>query len=374
MKKITIGYLIIALILIFPLILGAGCELIPEVDITLPSPPPPEPEVTTNTTPINTEGEIPTSPIQAPPLPSIADAVAKVKPSVVAITTEFTTYDFFNRPTPGEGAGSGWIVREDGIIITNSHVVTGAESIIITLDDGRTFPAQAVRTDPLTDLAVVKIDAQNLPAADVGNSSQLRIGDWVVAIGNSLGLGTRATSGIVSAVEVRVEVSAGQTLYNLIQTDAAINPGNSGGPLVNMSGEVIGITSAKLAAVEGVGYAISSNEAIPIIEQLINPGYVTRPWLGVVLYTVDEFAVLKYNLEAEEGSLIVHMVPDSPADKAGLKDYDVIVSMGGKEITNTEEMIRAIHASEIGEKVEIVFWRGPDKHTTYATLIEKPRN
>lgn len=373
MKKITI---IIALILIFPLILGAGCELIPEVDITLPSSPPPEPTVTTNTTPINTEGEIPISQRQAPPLPGIADVVAKVKPSVVAITTEFTTYDFFNRPTLGEGAGSGWIVREDGIIITNSHVVTGAESIIITLDDGRTFPAQAVRTDPLTDLAVVKIDAQNLPAADVGNSSQLRIGDWVVAIGNSLGLGTRATSGIVSAVEVRVEVSAGQTLYNLIQTDAAINPGNSGGPLVNMAGEVIGITSAKLAAVEveGIGYAISSNEAIPIIEQLINPGYVTRPWLGVVLYTVDEFAILKYNLEVEEGSLIVYLVAGSPADKAGLKEYDVIVSMGGKEITNTEEMIRAIHAGEIGKKVEIVFWRGPDKHTIDATLIEKPRN
>jgi len=370
MKQTNIRYMIVALTLILPLILGTGCDLITGVET-----PPPSPPVTANTTPITGEGTIPVGQGQAQILPSIADVVAKVKPSVVAITTEMTTVDFFNRPVIQEGAGSGWIIRGDGIIITNNHVVEGAETITITLDDGSTFPAETVRTDPFTDLAVIKIDAQDLPAADIGNSDNLRVGDWVVAIGNSLGLGIRATSGIVSAVCVRVDVDAGQTLYNLIQTDAAINPGNSGGPLVNMAGEVIGITSAKLAAVEveGVGYAISSNEAVPIIEQLIGTGYVVRPYLGVVLYTVDQFAIYRYELAVETGALIVHVAPGSPADIAGLKENDVIVSMAGEEITDTEEMIRSIHTHSIGEEVEIIYWRGPNQHVTRATLVEKPR-
>lgn len=158
--------------------------------------------------------------------------------------------------------------------MTNNHVVAGAESITLTLDDGRTFPVDmnTLATDPLTDLAVLQIDAENLPAIDIGDSSALRVGDWVVAIGNSLGLGISATNGIVSGLEISLPVSSGQTLSDLIQTDAAINPGNSGGPLVNMKGEVIGITSVKIAAVgvEGLGYAISINEAIPIIEELIS--------------------------------------------------------------------------------------------------------
>ena len=209
--------------------------------------------------------------------------MAAVKPSVVAINTEVTITSFFG-PATQQGAGSGWILDKDGIIVTNNHVVEGAKTITVTMDDGRTFTVnnKSVYTDSLNDLAVLRIDAKNLPALKLGDSSKLRVGDWVVAIGNSLGQGIRATEGIVSRKGVSLPVDQGQTLYDLIETSAAINPGNSGGPLVNMAGEVIGITSAKIAdiGVEGMGYAISIDTATPIIQELVNKGYVSPPLPG----------------------------------------------------------------------------------------------
>ena len=371
MKRINIRELIISLTLILSLTLSTGCALLPDADTSPPSSPP----ATHNATPID-PGWTPPTENQAPILPSIADVVAKIKPSVVAINTEVVTFDILNQPRTQEGTGSGWIIREDGIIITNNHVVEGAKNIIVTLDDGRTFPVDmnTIATDLRTDLAVLKIDAENLPAATIGDSLKLRVGDWLVAIGNSLGLGISATKGIVSALGVQLPVSPGQTLHDLIQTDAAINPGNSGGPLVNMAGEVIGITSIKVAqvGVEGMGYAISTNEAMPIIQQLINTGYVVRPWLGVSLYSVDQFVVLRYNLAVEKGAFIVHVASGSPADEAGIKADDVITKFGDQEITDSNELIQAIHDSQVGQKVEITFWRGETKITTYTTLIESP--
>ena len=307
-------------------------------------------------------------------LPSIADVVALVKPSVVAINTEYVTYDIFNRPSTQLGAGSGWIIDEDGFIVTNNHVVEGAESVTITLADGRTFPAVTIRTDYLSDLAIIKINADNLTAVKVGNSAALRVGDWVIAIGNSLGLGISATKGIVSAQGISLPVSEGQTLDDLVQTDAAINPGNSGGPLVNMAGEVIGITSVKVAqvGVEGMGYAISSNTATPIIQQLVQQGYVVRPWLGVVISSVSQWLVLTYDLAVDEGAFITEVASGSPADDAGIKPGDVITEFGGEEITTADELILAIHASEIGESIEIVYWRGETEHITQVILIERP--
>jgi len=297
-----------------------------------------------------------------------------VKPSVVAINTEVVGYDIFNRPFKQQGAGSGWIIDEDGIIVTNAHVVEGAKTITVTLDDGRTFAAETVRTDPLADLAVVKIDARNLPAANIGDSSRLRVGDWLVAIGNPLGLGISATTGIVSSLGISLSVAPGQTLYDLIQTDAAINPGNSGGPLVNMAGEVIGITSAKIAmvGVEGMGYAINMNTAKSIIEQLIKVGYVIRPWLGVVLRSVDQYIIFQYDLAVDKGAFITEVAPGSPADKAGIEPGDVIVGLNGQEIATAQQLIQAIHSSQIDQRVKITFWRGDAKNTTYATLIESP--
>jgi serine protease Do len=271
MKKINARDLVLPLIiLILFLTLGTACELPPYLDVSLP---PSHSTESANLAPVDNAQSTPPAESQLPVLLSVADVVAKVKPSVVAINAEVTVPGFFGRTFAEKVSGSGWIIDENGVIVTNAHVVDGAESITVTLDDGRTFPVDmsTVATDPQRDLAVLKIDAENLPAADIGDSSALRIGDWVVAIGNSLGLGISATNGIVSGLEVSLPVSSGQTLYHLIQTDAAINPGNSGGPLVNMSGQVIGITSVKIAAVgvEGLGYAISIDEAIPIIQELL---------------------------------------------------------------------------------------------------------
>jgi len=372
MKNINIKYLFISLVLILALTLSVGCGLLPETDTETPSSPP----ITENTTPIN-PGWTPPTESQVEILPSIAEVVAKVKPSVVAINTEFTGYDIFRRPFTQEGAGSGWIIDENGIIVTNNHVVEGAESITVTLDDGRTFPVDmdTVSTDWLTDMAILKIDAENLPAAIVGDSEKLRVGDWVVAIGNSLGERISATSGIVSALGVSLPISQDQTLYDLVQTDAAINPGNSGGPLVNMAGEVVGITSVKVAevGVEGMGYAISTDEAIPIIEELITVGYVVRPLLGVQnLLTVNQARADYYGLSVNRGVLIRGVLSGGPADIAGLNPGDVITKFNGQEILEVSELMRACHSYQVGETVEITYWRGKNQHTTSITLAQTP--
>jgi len=370
MKKLNLKYLLACLVIIVSLFITSGC-LLPPVDTTPPTNPPP---ATSTANPIDPGWTPPSTDGQNQILPSIADVVALVRPSVVAINTEYTSYDIFNRPFTQQGAGSGWIIDEDGLIVTNNHVVEEADSVTVTLVDGRTFSAETVRTDWVSDLAIVKVDARNLPAARVGDSDTLRVGDWVVAIGNSLGMGISATAGIVSAQGVSLSVSAGQTQEDLIQTDAAINPGNSGGPLVNMSGEVIGINSIKIAqvGVEGMGYAISSNTAQPIIQQLVQKGYVVRPWLGVGLHTVDQYAILTYNLAVDKGALITEVAAGSPAAEAGIETGDVITGFEGEEITSADDLIQAIHASEIGQSVEITFWRGNTQNTTRATLAENP--
>jgi serine protease Do len=370
MKRLNLKYLLASLVIIVFLLVASGCPL-PSIVTTPPTSPPP---TTSTATPINPGWTPPSTDGQVLALPSIADVVALVKPSVVAINTEYTSYDIFNQPFTQQAAGSGWIIDEDGLIVTNNHVVENADSVTVTLVDGRTFTAETVRTDSLSDLAIVKVNASNLPSAEVGDSDTLQVGDWVVAIGNSLGMGISATAGIVSAKGVSLSVSEGQTQEDLIQTDAAINPGNSGGPLVNMAGEVIGINSIKIAqvGVEGMGYAISSNTARPIIQQLVQKGYVVRPWLGVGLYTVDQYAVMRYGLAVEEGTLVTEVATDSPAAEAGIQAGDVITSFEGEDITSADDLVQAIHASDIGQRVEIIFWRGNTQNTTYATLVESP--
>ncbi|MFC1974637.1 S1C family serine protease [Chloroflexota bacterium] len=371
MNKTNIKYLLASIILILSLCMVSGCFYIetPSPPSSPPSPPPPE--VTAPTSPGWT---LPPLDGQKPALPDFISVVAKVKPSVVAINTEVVTFDIFNRPFTQEGAGSGWIIDKDGHIVTNNHVIEGAKSITVTMADDRTFTAGVVGADPLTDLAVLKVDATNLPVSDIGNSAKLRVGEWVLAIGNALGEGITAKQGIVSRLGVSIPVSEGQTLYDLIETSAAINPGNSGGPLVNMAGEVVGITSAKLAAVEveGLGFAISTESASPIIEALVQKGYVVRPWLGVGLGTVNEWLALRYNLAVDEGAFISEVAAGSPADKAGLQAEDIIVNMNGKETPTAQELIQTIHSSQIGQEIEITFWRGETKNTTRAILAENP--
>lgn len=293
--------------------------------------------------------------------PSFVDVVEKVRPSVVVIETETSE-------------GSGWIIDSDGIVVTNNHVVEDAESIFVTLDDGRTFPADSVSADPLTDIAIVRINARNLPAADISDFNNSKVGQPVAAIGNSLGQGISLKGGWVSRLNTSVIVD-GQWLFGLIETDAAINAGNSGGPLVNMNGEVIGITSVKLVGVEveGIGYAISIETALPVIEDLITQGFVIHPYLGVGgLHTVDAAIIAFFDLSIDRGVLLTSVAPGQPADAAGLEPEDVIVAIDDEEITSIEQLVGAIRSREVGQQIEITYWRGNTQIVTNATLVARP--
>jgi serine protease Do len=362
-------HILASLVLLVVLLAATGCALPGTATSLSPSPAP------AVATPI----PISPSPVlvdstMASPFPDFVSVIANVRPSVVAITTEVTGFSRFGGAFTQEGAGSGWIIDKDGLIVTNNHVVEGANSITVTLEDGRTFPAETVHTDPVADLAVVKINAQDLPALQIGDSSKLNVGEHVVAIGNSLGMGISATEGIVSALGVSLSVSPGQTLSGLIQTDAAINPGNSGGPLVNSQAKVVGINSAKVAqvGVEGMGYSISVKEAIPIIDQLITNGYVIRPYLGASLYTVDQFVAFRYGLAVDKGVLVTDVASGSPADTAGLKPGDIITAINDKEISEEGALTQTINASQIGQKIKLTYWRGKTQNNADITLSQSP--
>ena len=292
---------------------------------------------------------------------SFVDVVEKAKPSVVVVETD-------------TAAGSGWIIDADGIIVTNHHVIEGADNIYITLDDGRTFTAESVRSDPLTDIAIVYVDAQNLPAADVSDCCDLKVGQPVAAIGNALGRGISLKGGWISRLGVTLMLGD-LVHYGLIETDAAINEGNSGGPLVNMDGEVIGITSVKLVdvSIEGVGYAISMDTALPVINELIEVGFVTYPLLGIGgIHTVDFFIASSFGLDIDHGVLFTSVVPDTPAEEAGLEAEDIILAIDDVAVNTSEELVIIVRSKEVGQEIKITYWRNGSEHTTYATLIEMP--
>jgi serine protease Do len=363
---------IISLILCLSLLLSGGCDY-----ITVPNQPAGEsPRVSDNITTTPDPGWIPPEICDnGQKLVNFAPVVAAVRPGVVAISTEMVTYDWFNNPSTQAGAGSGWVIdAEQGYIVTNNHVIENALSIIVTLYDERSVPAEVVGTDRLSDLAVIQIDAVSLEALPLGNSADEAVGNWVLAVGNSLGLGISATHGIISALGVSLPVSETETVDDMIQTDTAINPGNSGGPLVNLGGEVIGITSIKTSAVgiEGMGYAIALHTALPIIQDIIHQGYVIRPFLGVSTRDADQYLQVRYNLVKNDGAFITYVVPGSPADKAGLKEKDIVEMINGQYLNDAQEFIKALHESAIGDSIELVYWRGSDRHTTTATLVESP--
>lgn len=375
--KYYIGFLVILL----AILAVTGCAL-PSFSLNIQTPDAPAPNapvtsVTVTPTPINPAFSVPsagTNTTTSAALPNFVSVISKVKPSVVAINTKIPALSIFGGNVTQEGAGSGWIIDSSGLIVTNNHVVEGAKSITVTLEDGRNFSADTVRIDTVTDLAVVKINAQNLPSAlKVGDSSKLQVGDWVVAIGNSLGQGISATKGIVSAMGVSVSADT-ETLYDLIQTDAAINPGNSGGPLVNLAGEVVGINSIKVSqvGVEGMGYAISIKEALPVINDLVTNGYVIRPWMGVGLYTLDRTVVLRYRLAVDSGVLVTQVAAGSPADVADIKAGDVITAIEGKDIASVDDLTHTIHGYQVGQQISVTYYRGNNKNSTMVKLAQSP--
>jgi serine protease Do len=271
--------------------------------------------------------------------------------------------DFFG-PRGGNGSpedfrqnslGSGFIIDGDGYIVTNNHVVDGANEIKVKLADGREFDASIVGRDPKTDLALIRIKgASNLTPITMGNSDELKVGGWVVAIGSPFGLEQTVTAGIVSA---KGRIIGSGPYDNFIQTDASINPGNSGGPLINMKGEVIGINTAIVASGQGIGFAIPIDTAKSVVAQLKGNGRVTRGWLGVSIQEITPALAASFGLKDRKGALVADVVKDGPADKAGIAQGDVIVEFDGKEITGSNDLPRIVAATPVGKDVAVKLLR-----------------
>ncbi len=325
---------------------------------------------------------------------AVRDVTQKVTPAVVQITNEQVQYDQYNNQgyNVPAGVGSGVIYDAQGHILTNNHVIAGASKLLVTLPDGRAFPAKLIGADPLTDLAVVQITGTNLPVAQLGNSSQLQVGDWVVAIGNALALpgGPTVTAGVVSALNRTVQepgttnssgyqTSQGPFLFDVIQTDAPINPGNSGGPLLNLAGQVVGINTLVAGQAEpgvsaqGIGFAISINAAKPIADQLVATGHVIHPYLGISYVNMNPAVATQLGVNPNTtGVAVVQVVQGSPAQIAGLKRRDVITAIDGKTFQSDSVLQQTLASHKPGDTVTLTVLRGTQKLTIKVTLADRP--
>lgn len=329
----------------------------------------------------------------------ITDVVTAVGPAVVRIDASRTVSqrvpDVFNDPTfrqffgdrmpqggqkrTERGLGSGFIVSEDGRIITNAHVVDGADTVTVTLKDGRILDGRVLGSDPVTDIAVIKVDERNLPAVTLGNSDQLQPGEWSIAIGNPLGLDNTVTVGIISAVgRSSNQVGVPDKRVEFIQTDTAINPGNSGGPLLNQQGEVIGVNTAIINGAQGLGFSIPINMVERIATELAETGKVEHPFLGIQMVTLSPTVKEEINtdpnsgltVDEDAGILVVRVLPDSPAAKGGLRAGDVITSVEGTTVADAAEVQRLVGNGKVGEKLTMEITRNGEVER----LAVKPGN
>lgn len=313
---------------------------------------------------------------------SFADLVERVSPAVVSIRTETTAPQFGRRrfhpfedflPVPpmprGGGVGSGFIIHTDGLIATNEHVIRNAEEIEVEFSDGTKHSATIVGVDEKTDIALIRVETSSpLPTVAFGDSDKVRPGDWVVAIGNPFDLDHTVTAGIVSAKHRSLLGS----YDDYIQTDAAINPGSSGGPLLNLSGEVIGINTAIREGANTVGFTIPINMAKQLIPQLFASGHVTRGWLGVVIQELSPDLAEKFEIGDREGALVSKVATDGPAQEAGVRVGDVIVEFDGKKIESYNELPRIVAAAPVGKEVDVVVVRSGKRKRVGVTLGELP--
>lgn len=271
------------------------------------------------------------------------------------------------------GMGSGFVIDETGVILTNSHVVKGADEVKVRFADGREFVATEVKTDPRADVAIVRIDApEGLEAIPLGDSGNMEVGDWVLAIGSPFGLDTTVTAGIISA---KGRVPGINQREDYLQTDAAINPGNSGGPLLNLKGEVIGINTAissRGGGNDGVGFAIPINMAKWVANQLIENGEVRRGYLGVMIQGLNGPLADKLNIDADAGALVAQVIADSPAEKAGLKPGDVVMKLDGEKVNSPKTLQNAVEKIEIGKSYDLEILRDGEKQTLSVTIEQMP--
>ena len=319
-------------------------------------------------------------------MPGFAPLVKKVKPAVVKVTSlsirerqSFFGDDFFDRffdsrPDRREkvpGIGSGFLISDDGYILTNNHVVQNAINVKIQTSDDKEYTAKIIGTDPRTDLALLKIDAKELPFIELGDSNQVEVGEWVLAIGNPLDQDLTVTSGIISAKGRQLGVA---DYEDFLQTDAAINRGNSGGPLINMEGKVIGINSVILAPSGGnigIGFAIPSNMAVKVVQDLKTKGRVVRGYLGVGISSLSDSDAKEFEFPAG-GVLVVNVEDGSPADKAGLKKYDLITRIDGKPVKTYSELSMKIASLSPGDEVEVTYFRKKEERVIKIKVVEAP--
>lgn len=315
-----------------------------------------------------------------------AEAVAqKVIPSVVGISTktQVTYQSFFGEQTQtATGVGTGIIVDSSGYILTNSHVVSdgSAQAITVQLADGKDVQGKVLWNDPTIDLAVVKIDAKNLVAAELGDSEDVNVGAYAVAIGNPLGMAFErsVTQGVISGLNRSISVTEGQkttTIDGLIQTDASINSGNSGGPLLNSKGQVIGINTAKAQSGEGLGFAIPINTAKPIVQQIISKGEFNRSYIGIKGVSIQDLikAYPDQKFDSDKGAYVVQIYTDSPAAKAGIKEEDIIIGANDKEIDTMTQLISYLYQYRPGDTVKLKVMRQGRTLVKDVTLTEMPK-
>jgi S1-C subfamily serine protease len=275
----------------------------------------------------------------------VTQAVEKLSESIVSVSSMRLERRFFGI-VPLEGQGSGIILDKRGLIVTNNHVIDGASQVNVNLKDGRTFTGEVVGSDEATDVAVIRLNVNDLPAADLGDSEMLHVGQFVLAIGNALALpgGPTVSMGVLSA-KGRPLPGTDFIFEGLLQTDAAVNPGNSGGPLADLDGRVIGITTMMIPYAQGMGFAIPINTVKKIAQEILENGRVSRKWIGISGIDVTPQLARRYNLQAESGFLVAEVVPRSPADFAGLRNGDVVVGADGSEIKHTKDLLVAISRS-----------------------------
>ncbi|PAB59983.1 2-alkenal reductase [Anaeromicrobium sediminis] len=309
----------------------------------------------------------------------LVSAIAKkAMPSVVGITTEIVQRDYWLGERKAQGVGTGVVVHSRGYILTNAHVINNgnAEKVNVLFYDGTKTEGQILWQDPVLDLAVLKVDNVNLVAAELGDSTDLEVGEVAVAIGNPLGLQFErtVTSGIISGLERRIDISEYDSIEGLIQTDASINEGNSGGPLLNSKGQVIGINTAKIKTAEGLGFAVPINVAKPIIEQFIKNGQYEKVYMGIRGMEVDRFErAIGVDIEAEKGVYIVEVILDSPAAKGGLTSGDVIQSIENENISSMSEVSRILYKYRPGDTINMKILRDGKEKEVSIKLQKSPK-
>lgn len=316
---------------------------------------------------------------EEPPHSDLSDVVAEVLPSVVNVKVKSVSLSRSAPPIQGSGEGSGVVIDEEGIILTNFHVVAGAVSVrVVFTDEREPLDGVVIGGDRDRDLAVIQVEADDLDAIPVGNSEKLRLGDSVVAIGFPLGLGgPTVTSGILSGTDRRIEAQASfgiETLVGLLQTDAAINPGNSGGPLVDITGRLVGINTAVAGSAENIGFAIAIDEALPIVNEILTDPPEEQAWLGVQLGDITSpFFAEELGLPADaEGAVVFGLIPGSPAEEAGLEEGEVIVSLDGDEVSSSEQLIGMLRELSPGTEVTLRVLSPDGTRTVTAELAQRP--